>query len=55
VSRSKAADQQIAETAERERGPTALAAEAGDLMRDPNYVREAEDVVRLMGEMRAPS
>jgi hypothetical protein len=54
VSRSKAARQEIAETDERERGRTGLAAEARDLMKDPDYAREAEDAVSLMEEMRGP-
>jgi predicted transcriptional regulator len=52
VSRSEAARQAIAETAERERRSAGLAAEARRLMNDPAYVREAREVVALMDELR---
>jgi predicted transcriptional regulator len=52
VTRAEAARQAIAETAERERRRAGLAAEAAALARDPAYVREARDVVRLMEELR---
>jgi predicted transcriptional regulator len=52
VSRSEAARQAIAETAERERRRAGLAAEARRLMNDPAYVREAREVVALMDELR---
>ena len=54
VSRSEAARQAIAETAERERRRTGLAVEARRLMEDPKYVREARDVASLMEELRGP-
>jgi predicted transcriptional regulator len=54
VSRAEAARQAITETAERERRRTGLAAEARALMEDTRYVREAQDVVRLMEELRGP-
>jgi predicted transcriptional regulator len=54
VSRAEAARQAITETAERERRRTGLAAEARSLMEDRDYVREAEDVVGLMEELRGP-
>jgi predicted transcriptional regulator len=52
ISRSEAARQAIAETAERERRGAGLAAEARRLMNDPAYVREAREVVALMDELR---
>jgi len=52
ISRSEAARQAIAETAERERRRTGLAAEAAALAKDPAYVREAPQVVALMEELR---
>lgn len=52
ISRSEAARQAIAETAERERRRTGLAAEAAALARHPAYVREARQVVALMEELR---
>ena len=52
ISRSEAARQAIAETAERERRRTGLAAETAALMRDPAYVREARRVAALMEELR---
>ncbi len=54
VSRAEAARQAISETAERERRRTRLAAEARSLMEDKRYVREAQDVVSLMEELRGP-
>jgi predicted transcriptional regulator len=54
VSRAEAARQAITETAERERRRTGLAAEARALMEDEGYVREAQDVVSLMEELRGP-
>lgn len=54
VSRSEAARQAIAETAERERRYTALAAEARRLMEDPAYVKEMREVGSLMEELRGP-
>lgn len=54
VSRAEAARQAITETAERERRRTGLAAEARVLMEDKGYVREAQDVVSLMEELRGP-
>jgi len=52
ISRSEAARQAIAETAERERRRNGLAAEAAALAKDPAYVREARQVVALMEELR---
>jgi hypothetical protein len=52
VSRSEAARQAIAETAERERRRAGLAAEARRLMKDQAYVREAREVAELMEQMR---
>jgi hypothetical protein len=54
VSRAEAARQAIIETAGRERRRTGLAAEARALMTDKGYVREAQDVVSLMEELRGP-
>ena len=52
LSRSEAARQAIAETAERERRRTGLAAEAAALAKDPAYVRETRQVAALMEELR---
>jgi len=52
ISRSEAARQAIAETAERERRRTGLGAEAAALANDPAYVREARQVAALMEELR---
>jgi len=52
VSRAEAARQAIAETAERERRRTGLAAEAAALAKDPAYVREAREVAALMEQLR---
>jgi predicted transcriptional regulator len=52
ISRSEAARHAIAETAERERRRTGLAAEAAALAKDPAYVREARQVAALMDELR---
>jgi hypothetical protein len=54
VSRSEAARQAIAETAERERRRTGLAAETRRLMKDEAYVCEAREVAALMEELRGP-
>ena len=54
VSRSEAARQAIAETAERERRRAGLAAEAIALANDPAYVREAREVAALMEQLRGP-
>jgi metal-responsive CopG/Arc/MetJ family transcriptional regulator len=54
ISRSEAARQAIAETAERERRRTGLAAEAAALAADPEYVREAREVASLMEQLRGP-
>jgi predicted transcriptional regulator len=54
VSRSEAARQAIAETAERERRRAGLAAEARMLANDPAYVREAREVAELMEQLRGP-
>lgn len=47
VSRTEAARQAIAETAERQRRRTGLAAEARRLMEDPAYVSEAREALVL--------
>jgi hypothetical protein len=52
VTRSEAARQAIAETAERDRRRAGVAAEAAALARDPAYVAEATDVTALMGRLR---
>jgi predicted transcriptional regulator len=52
VTRSEAARQAIAETAERERRRAGLAAEARMLAKDPAYVREAREVAELMEQLR---
>jgi len=52
ITRSEAARQAIAETAERERRRAGLAAEAAALAKDPAYVREARQVAALMEELR---
>lgn len=54
VSRSEAARQAIAETAERERRRAGLAAEAAALAQDPAYVSEAREVAALMEQLRGP-
>lgn len=54
ITRSEAARQAIAETAERERVRGGLAAEARRLMQDPAYVQEAREVANLMEELRGP-
>ena len=52
LSRAEAARQAIAETAERERRRSGLAAEARRLMQDEAYVREAREVADLMETLR---
>ena len=52
VTRSEAARQAIAETAERERRRGGLAAEAAALMAGPAYVGEARDVAAMMEQIR---
>jgi predicted transcriptional regulator len=52
VSRSEAARQAIAETAERERRRSGLAAEARALAGNPAYVQEAREVAELMEQLR---
>ena len=54
VTRSEAARQAIAETAERDRQRGGLAAEAARLLQDPAYEREAREVAALMEELRGP-
>lgn len=54
VSRAEAARQAIAETAERQRRHSGLAAEARRLMEDPAYVSEAREVAGMMEELRGP-
>ncbi len=52
VTRAEAARQAITEAAARERRRAGLAAEAAELMRDPNYVAEALEVAALLEELR---
>jgi predicted transcriptional regulator len=52
VGRAEAARQAIAETAQRDRRRTGLAAEARRLMEDPAYLEEARQVASLMEELR---
>jgi predicted transcriptional regulator len=52
ITRSEAARRAIAETAERERKRSGLAAEARRLMEDPEYVAEAREVTTMMEELR---
>lgn len=54
LSRAEAARQAIAETAERDRRRTGLAAEARRLMQDERYVQEAREVADLMETLRGP-
>ena len=54
LTRAEAARQAIAETAERERARSGLAAEARELMKDRAYVREAREVAELMEQLRGP-
>jgi predicted transcriptional regulator len=54
ISRAEAARQAIAETAERDRRRSGLAAEARMLMRDETYVTEALEVAALMEQLRGP-
>jgi hypothetical protein len=54
VTRSEAARQAIAETADRERKRAGLAAEARTLASNPQYVREAQEVAELMEQLRGP-
>jgi predicted transcriptional regulator len=54
LTRAEAARQAIAETAERDRRRSGLAAEAGRLAQNPAYVREARDVAALMEQLRGP-
>jgi metal-responsive CopG/Arc/MetJ family transcriptional regulator len=52
ISRSEAARQAIAETAERERRHGGLADEARRLMKNPAYVEEMREVASFMEELR---
>jgi hypothetical protein len=52
ISRAEAARQAIAETAERDRRRSGLAAEARNLMQDEAYIREAREVAALMVQLR---
>jgi predicted transcriptional regulator len=52
ISRAEAARQAIAETAQRDRRRSGLAAEARSLMEDPAYVAEAQEVAALMEQLR---
>ena len=54
ITRAEAARQAIAETAERERRRSGLAAEARRLMQDEAYVSEAREVAALMEQLRDP-
>jgi predicted transcriptional regulator len=52
IGRAEAARQAIAETAQRDRRHTRLAAEARRLMQDPAYLDEARELASLMEELR---
>lgn len=52
ISRAEAARQAIAETAERDRRRSGLAAEARSLMQDEAYVAEAQAIAALMEQLR---
>jgi predicted transcriptional regulator len=52
ITRAEAARQAIAETAERERRRSGLAAEARQLMENRAYVSEAREVAALMETLR---
>ncbi len=52
ISRAEAARQAIAETAERDRRRSGLAAEARSLMESEAYAVEAQDVAALMEQLR---
>lgn len=54
LSRAEAARQAIAETAERERRRSGLAAEVRALMQDKDYLQEAREVADLMEPLRGP-
>jgi predicted transcriptional regulator len=54
ITRAEAARQAIAETAERDRRRSGLAAEARRLAKDPAYVEEAQEVAALMEQLRGP-
>ena len=54
VTRAEAARQAIAETAERDRRRSGLAAEVRRLAEDPDYVAEAQEVAALMEHLRGP-
>jgi len=54
VSEAEAARQAIAETAARDRRRRDLAAEAREMMRDPDYVAAALEVATLMEHLRGP-
>lgn len=54
ITRAEAARQAFAETAERDRRRSGLAAEAAALLRDPDCTREALEVAALMEQLRAP-
>jgi len=52
ITRAEAARQAIAETADRERRRSGLAAEARRLAEDSAYVSEARDVAAMMEQLR---
>jgi predicted transcriptional regulator len=52
ISRAEAARQAIAETAQRDRRRSGLAAEARSLMENGAYVAEAQEVAALMEQLR---
>jgi metal-responsive CopG/Arc/MetJ family transcriptional regulator len=52
IGRAEAVRQAIAETAQRDRRRTGLAAEARRLMQDPAYLDEAREVASLMEQLR---
>jgi predicted transcriptional regulator len=52
ITRAEAARRAIAETAERERRRSGLAAEARRLMKNPDYIDEARDVAAMLEDLR---
>jgi predicted transcriptional regulator len=52
IGRAEAVRQAIAETAQRDRRRTGLAAEARRLMQDPAYLDETREVASLMEQLR---
>ena len=54
VTRAEAARRAITETAEREQRRAGLAAEARNLMQNPGWVGEVEDIAAMMEDLRGP-